>query len=188
MPPTRVISTNAGSSIQNSAGKSSRIPGQEPAGSPIQGAAVTAETSTRPAMAAAMEPASTPSSGAHRRSMPPEKIEMTTITRMVTATTRGTVALPSKAVGTRFIIPQATGATLRAISISTVPPTAGVRIRRSAGSLAVKRKVASAETLTSVASRAGPPFSMAATATEMKAALEPTNITWPDPMMPIRLT
>ena len=106
----------------------------------------------------------------------------------VTATTSGTSALSAKAAGTRFIRFHTTGATEMAISISTMPPTAGVRMRRSVGICQVKRKVKRAESAARLASSAGPPCCSAVTETAMKAALEPTNMTWPEPMRPSRET
>ncbi len=100
----------------------------------------------------------------------------------------GTELVPTNGSGTFFNIFHTTGATLSAINISTVPPTAGVSTLRRAPILAVNRKADSEATQTSVASSGTPPLSTADTATETKATLEPTNNTKPPPIMPMRLT
>jgi len=64
-----------------------------------------------------------------------------------------------------------TGATLNAISMSTVPPTAGVSTRRKAPIFQVKRNVASEAAQTSKAISGSPPAPMALTLTDTKATL-----------------
>ena len=86
--------------------------------------------------------------------------------------------------GTFFSMLHTTGATLRDMSIKTVPPTAGVSTRRRAPILWVKAKVDSDDTHTRVAIRGSPPAWMAFTQMPTKATLEPTNSVWPPPTRP----
>ena len=74
--------------------------------------------------------------------------------------------LPS---GTCLSMSKMIGITVTGISISTVPATLGVRIRRNRESRAASANWNSAETTTRVASMAGPPLAIAATQIAMKA-------------------
>ena len=82
---------------------------------------------------------------------------------------------------------QITGPTLSAMSISTVPPTAGVSTRRRSGSQRVNAKVLRAPSAPRIPSAAGPPCCTAVTATPMKATLDPTNSVYPEPIGPLRI-
>ena len=72
--------------------------------------------------------------------------------------------------------------------MSTVPATAGVRMRRNSESRAESTNWNSEEMTTRVASIAGPPSAIAATQTAMKAPEVPIRRTYPAPIRPNRTT
>ena len=65
-------------------------------------------------------------------------------------------------------MPKMMGMTATAISMMTVPPTMGVMTRRSHESRQASRNWNSADAMTSVASRGGPPLTRAVTHTAVK--------------------
>ena len=91
-----------------------------------------------PKSAATTDPATTPRTGAHRRSAPVDFSAKPTTTRTVARAVSGAAAdgLPS---GTSLSMSKTTGITVTAISRSTVPETVGVRTRRNIASRADSR-------------------------------------------------
>ena len=79
--------------------------------------------------------------------------------------------------GTSPSLRRNTGATVTGISITTVPATVGVKIRRSADSLAAIANWNRDDTMIRVASSPGPPSSNAETLMARKALLVPISIT-----------
>ena len=82
--------------------------------------------------------------------------------------------------------PATNGITVNGMSMITVPDTAGVRIRWKRDNLQESRSGTSADTVTSVASRAGPPSPSAMIEAGMKAPEVPMTMTCPAPMRPAR--
>ena len=123
--------------------------------------------------------------GDHKRQVPvarrPSPATATRVAPAVTGAAAGGV--PS---GTSDSMSKAIGMMVTAISMITVPETTGVRIRRSSDSRADRANWNSDETMTRVASSAGPPSTSAATHTAMKAPEVPMMRTWPEPMRPRR--
>ncbi len=108
-----------------------------------------------------------------------------TVTTSVTMTLTGAAAGDEPS-GTSPSIPNMIGIRVTGISMITVPHTVGVRIRRSSDNCAESPNWNRADTVTSVASRPGPPSASAVTQTAMKAAEVPISSTWPEPTRPTR--
>ena len=98
------------------------------------------------------------------------------MTRSVTPTVTG-AADGEAASGTSESLPRMTGARVTGISITTVPATVGVKIRRSVDSLAARANWKREETMIRVARSPGPPCTSAETQTARKALLLPISIT-----------
>ena len=131
--PTRAITTKAGSRAQNSTPGVRSIPGNPPSGRPTQRASRMGWTSYAPNMTATAQPAAMPMSGDQTRQAPEtRRARATTATRVTRATTGP--AAPGADAGTSLTRPSATGRIVAASSMSTVPDTTGVMIRRSSGS------------------------------------------------------
>ena len=105
----------------------------------------------------------------------PRRAMATMITRV--ATTVSGVAEEGTPSGISFSMSKATGITVTAISMMTVPDTVGVRMRRSSDSRPERRNWNSDAMITSVPSMAGPPLEIAAMQTAMKVADVPITST-----------
>ena len=121
-------------------------------------------------------PATTPMTGAQRRSGPPALSAMPMITSRVARALSG-AAGGGAAAGTCASMSNTIGMTVTAISMITVPATVGVNTRRSNESRAASANWNSDEITTSVASSAGPPWASAVTQTAMKAPEVPISST-----------
>ena len=91
--------------------------------------------------------------------------------------------LPS---GDALTMSKTSGITVTAMSISTVPATTGVTIRRNSESLAASRNWNSDDATTNTANKPGPPSTKAVTHTAMNAPDVPISSTYPAPMRPTR--
>ena len=134
MAATTDTITNTGSSAQNRASGVRSMPGQAAtSGRSSQEASMTGRRSYSPNNTAAAQPARMPLSGAHSRQTPVARSTMPVATASVTpAAIRPP---PSGApAGTSVSLPTAIGITATAISMSAVPDTIGVTIRRRNGS------------------------------------------------------
>ena len=108
-----------------------------------------------------------------------------TVTTSVTRTLTGAAA-GGEPSGTSASMPNMIGISVTGISMITVPQTVGVRIRRRSDRRVESPNWNSAESVTSVASRPGPPSTRAVTQTAMNAADVPISSTWPEPTRPTR--
>jgi len=135
---TRVTATNTGNSAQNCSVGRTSSPGQAlTSGRAIHGASSTRCASYRPARAAAALPTVMPINGAHSRQTPDARIARAALVASVTPATARPAPSDSPSL-TSVSRLNATGMTVRAISISEVPATTGVMIRRSRGSQAAR--------------------------------------------------
>ena len=185
MAPTRVTTTKAGSSAQNSTPGVSSIPGHASKGAPTQAASSTCCVSYSPKNAATAQPAAMPMTGDHRRNAGGARSTSPATTTIVTTAAIGAASgdVPS---GTSFRASKTTGMTVAVISMMTVPETTGVRMRRISESRAAIANWNSDDTATRLAIVAGPPSTSAATHTAMKAPEVPMMSTYPDPTRPTR--
>ncbi len=177
MARTRVTTTKAGSSAQNSTPGVTSNPGHDPRATPTHGASSIGCTSNSPKGAATAQPTTMPMTGDHRRHAgAPRSSRATTTTRVARAA--ATSEVPS---GTTVSEPNTMGMTVAAISIITVPETTGVNMRRSSDSRAASANWNSDDTTTRLAMVAGPPFASATAHTAMKAPDVPITSTLSGP-------
>ena len=112
-------------------------------------------------------------------------------TRTATVTIVATAAMgaPARDVpsGTSVSVSKTMGMTVAAISMITVPDTAGVKMRRNNESRDASANWNSEEMMIRVAIMEGPPSTMAATHTAMKAPDVPMMSTCPAPTRPTRM-
>ena len=136
---TRVTIRNMGSSPQNPALGVRSNPGNPPSGIPTQEAAAKRSRSNNLNGAAATQPAAIPSSSDHGLQVRgPRSINIVAATR-VTAATHGPAATEAPS-GTSCSRSKEIGRIMAAISMSTVPETTGVMMRRSKGSQAPRAR------------------------------------------------
>ena len=121
-------------------------------------------------------PATTPRTGPHRRHIPEPRNAVTTTTSSVRLKVTGAAA-GEAASGTSPSLRSKIGDRVTGISIRTVPATVGVKMRRSADSLAARANWNRDDTMIRVASSPGPPCSSADTLMARKALLVPIIIT-----------
>ena len=114
--------------------------------------------------------------GPQSRHKPAPQSATTTITSSVTPAVTGAAAGGAPA-GTAARLPRTREDTDTGISISTVPATIGVKIRRSTDSLAARTNWNRDEMTIRVASSPGPPCSSAVTQMARKALLLPISST-----------
>ena len=121
--------------------------------------------------------------GAQRRSAPEPLSAAQTMTSTVTPAVSGATpaGVPS---GTSSSIPKKTGMTVTGRSMTSVAETLPLRIRRKSAIRAERTNWKTADTTTRVASSAGPPFWIASTQSQMKAAELPITSVWPAPIRP----
>ena len=113
--------------------------------------------------------------GAQRRSAPVAFSATPAMATMVTRAVSGAAGAGPPA-GTSVSIPKTTGITVTGSSMTTVPTTVGVRIRRNSESLAESANWQSEAMMTRVASSAGPPRRSPGRRPRMKAPeLPPTR-------------
>ena len=124
-------------------------------------------------------------SGDHSRHPPGARSASTVATANVAAATE-VPAAGSTPAGTSLTWPIAIGMTVTAISMSDVPETIGVMIRRSNGSHAVSANWNSDEMTIRLASMESPPSVSATTETAMNGAPAPVVSTCPAPNRPTR--
>ena len=116
----------------------------------------------------------------------PRRTKAATVTMVASAATGAAArAVPS---GTSAMVSKRMGATVTAMSMTTVPETTGVNTRRSSESRAASKNWNSDETTISDAISDGPPASSAATQTAMNAPDVPIASTCPEPIRPSRTT
>ena len=165
---TRATNTNAGSRAQKSGVKRRSRAAHAGLGVPIQGARETRSKSYRPNVPATVDPATIPMIGAHSRARPFAVSVMPTMTTRVVNALSGA---PSGGVplGTLFSWSNMIGMTVTGVSISTVPVTVGVRMRRNSDRRAANANWTRARMTTRVPSNAGPPVARAAMLTAMAA-------------------
>ena len=134
MAATTDTITNTGSNAQNRASGVGSMTGQAAtSGRSNQDASANARRSYSPKNRAAAQPARMPVSGAHSRQTPEARSTMPVATASVTPAAISPPAAGAPA-GTSVNLPTAIGITATAISISAVPDTIGVTIRRRNGS------------------------------------------------------
>ena len=109
-----------------------------------------------------------PMTGAHRRTRSFAASVMTAMTTRVVSAQSG-AASGGVPPGTFFICSNMTGMTVTGVSISTVPVTVGVRMRRNSERRVANANWTRARMTTRVASSAGPPAARAAMLTAMEA-------------------
>ena len=132
---TRTTIRNIGSRAQNPAVGVRSSPGKPRSGTPIHEAVTRRSKSYNPNGAEAAQPAAIPISRDHGRQVPGARSISIVDTNRVTAATNGPAATGAPS-GTSVSRSKAMGRTMAAISISTVPETTGVMMRRSSGSQA----------------------------------------------------
>ena len=135
MAPTKVTTTNAGRSAQNSGPGVRSSPGHEPNGTPTQGASSTCWALYSPKNAATEQPAIMPMSGDHIRNPGGARRTSAAVTARVARAVAGAAADDASS-GTSISISNTRGITVAAISMITVPATVGVNMRRSSESRA----------------------------------------------------
>ena len=133
--PTKVTTTNAGSSAQNSTPGVTSNPGHEPKGAPTHAASNIGWKSNNPKGTDTAQPTTIPITGDHNRNAGGARSTRPATTAKVAAEATGAAAreVPS---GTSVSEPNTIGMTVAAISMITVPATTGVNIRRSSESRA----------------------------------------------------
>ena len=134
--PTRVTTTNAGSSAQNSTrpGVTSN-PGHERKGTPTHCASSIVCTSNRPNGADTAQPTAMPMTGDHSRNAGGARSTRAPTTTIVASAAAGAAACEEPS-GTSVNEANTIGMTVAAISMITVPATTGVNILRSSESRA----------------------------------------------------
>ena len=123
--------------------------------------------------------------GAQSRQIPVSRSDTSTDAARVTSAVTGAAA-GAAAAGTSVSCANTMGAMLTGISMSTVPATVGVNTRRKAAILEPRMNCTKEATMISVASKAGPPCSMALTLTARKADVLPMTRMYPAPSRPKR--
>ena len=152
---------------------------------PTQGAWNTLSKSYSPNGKATNAPTPMAKSGAQRRQLPESRRPSAARTpRVVTATTAPDTGTASS--GRAVILPAAMGMTVAARSISAVPVTTGVMMRRNSGSHVARANCARAPQITSAERRPGPPARRAGTPTMMRDTLAAVRSTWPVPIRQMR--
>ena len=136
---TRPTIRNIGSSPQKPAVGVRSSPGNRLSGIPTQGDATRCSKSYSPNGTAATHPAAIPISSDQGRQIRGARSINIVVTTNVTAATHGPAAKVAPS-GTSFIRSKAMGRTMAAISMSTVPETTGVMMRRSRGSQAANAR------------------------------------------------
>ena len=162
------------------------MPGQELAGTPTQAASATCWTSYRPNGAPTAHPTAMPMIGDQRRQAGGALRTRTATVTSVAAAVSGAAA-PDVFSGAAVMVSKTIGMTVAAISMMTVPETTGVKMRRNRESRAESANWKSAEMTMRVAIREGPPSTIAATQTAMKAPDVPMMSTCPAPTRPTRM-
>ena len=182
MPRTTVRIANVGRSAQNSTPGVRSTPGNCASGMPTHGASITRCRSYIPNAAASAQPTPMLMNADQSRHAPEARNASTVEATSVASATAG--AAPAGAPsGTSAIRANATGTTVTAMSISTVPETTGVMSRRSNGSQAASANWKIEETSIRLAMSAGPPSEIAAAVTTTNWMVGPVITTSPAPIL-----